>query len=324
MDNKAKAKIGETAENILPNHSEILSRKLSITEIRAKTHESEKRVKERGPDLLTGEGMDSKLFLEKLYSEGRNQRPKWLKAWEHVPFTKGLNKKTLVAEIQTKSKERIERIYNFAKANPNIVRDIFGGDVDTLNKYLEDRQYNIARGAKIAIEASGQGDRRLAAESLAVDADRLQRLEWRLNHAGNLESKGKETEENIQKAYKRLETLSTVDYRAITVIMDAIYESERRTKHHLKNGKEVYERLYESWFKEVDILINAILKKDRSLQTYGEDGVKSKMRKFISQSKELLQNDIEKRLIDVDMPTTSESFYFQSPLKKSPPTDLLD
>src|SRR5215469_15040012 len=147
MEKKPLSKKSEIVEQNVSSYDTIHDRKRSITEINAKKHELEEKVKKYGPDLLTGVGMTSKSFLEKLNSKERYRRSKWRKTWEHIPFTEGLNKETLITGIQMQSKERIKQIRNFAKANPNAVEDIFGRDVDTLNEYLEIREENILLGS---------------------------------------------------------------------------------------------------------------------------------------------------------------------------------
>jgi len=309
MEKKPLSKKSEIVEQNVSSYDTIHDRKRSITEINAKKHELEEKVKKYGPDLLTGVGMTSKSFLEKLNSKERYRRSKWRKTWEHIPFTEGLNKETLITGIQMQSKERIKQIRNFAKANPNAVEDIFGRDVDTLNEYLEIREENILLGSRTAIKASNLEDRRLSAEILAVEADRLQRLEWRFNHAGNLEDKGRETQDNIQKAYDHLKNTSTVDYRALTVIVDAVDESKGRTQLHLEEGIKGYKKLYKSWSKEANILINMVLKEDINFKTYNEVGRENKIGIFLELSKNLLQKDIENKYTNVGTPESKVNIH---------------
>ena len=119
MDQRSKGKQVEKPRSI---HSggEGNERIRSITELNARASDRQNEIEQHGPNLLTGEGMDSQQFLAKL--EGRNDRPKWKRAWDHVPVIGGdTSRETIVKEFIKQAHERIQRIQKLAEDHPGRV-----------------------------------------------------------------------------------------------------------------------------------------------------------------------------------------------------------
>src|SRR5207302_6275937 len=104
--------------------------------------EQQQYIKEYGPDLFTGDGMESQQFLKDLGK--RNERSGWTKAMETkaeglAKFMGGTSRETIVKEFTQQALGRAEQIRKFANEHSEQMYNTTGHKIKSINKYLHFR-----------------------------------------------------------------------------------------------------------------------------------------------------------------------------------------
>jgi hypothetical protein len=237
MDQRSKGKGKQVEKPSTHSAGEGSERRPSFTEIRARESDRQKQIEQHGPDLLTGEGMDSKQFLERL--KKREERSRFQKAWDHMPHGGTTSRETIVKEFAMQAQEYIQRIRRFAQKYPVEVQANTGHTRVNIEDYLRGIVKAIDTHVEQAIKNSNTEGRETACDMLAVDSDLLQRLEWRIKNAGNLENKGKINKETFDNACTALkaslvhEGPPPFDYRAFQILSEATRDEHFRIQKSL-------------------------------------------------------------------------------------------